>query len=1456
VSGSSQASLPVYNITVGTAGTFTNEASTDVSAQVNAEIAAAPAGDHIVVTFEPGDYGASGPIKLPSNASVVGNDSTLTYLPTAGAPQNFGLIVNASAYTEGGQTFVQNADGTTAPLNFNIFTNTQVMTGSGDVVDSNISVQGMTFALGNAHMFGTWFTNAKNVDVQNNTYIGGTDGNAFVDVVNGVVAQNIALGQNNGAYDNWDGPSNISIDNNASYMSGTSNTGWSVLLNSCPTGNPNNPGNAVNDSVVGNQFASGYANALAIDANALLSYGATSEQNITVQDNIDSLLGITGQSEIGSSGPMLNLIVKENMISGLAYTAGATGYEAAIGIFYNGVPNTTVGDQVLGNLITGANSQSGQASIQNDSKNGATENNAIIGANNATAGYTYGNGVNGTMTVAGNINNNAGTTTGIGVIPTLNLATPGGLVAQAGVTQAVPDLSVQDTTPGDILGVTLLVHFGSLSVAGGQPGVTATSYNGETGLILNGSAAQIDKDLAALSFTSNAYGWDDSLGITVTSAAGDSAISFVPITVDSAQSQTYGGAITLSAAYLSQIGLGAMTNFGTLDGANLTGGAILAESGNNTLVMGSSISLAFLGTGTNLVEGGSQDEYITTGEGSAAINLFLGGDVTIAGGTGALTVNAATGDNLIQSGTGETTVQAGAGANTITGNTGVLNVTGGAGNLLIDTLPEGGGTLNAQLGTGNAVVFALSGQASIATQATTSNLIDTGIGVTTITSGGNDQIYLGAGADFINALSGAADTIIGQGYGQAAITVAAGDSLVLAGVFSAADTVNFSGGHNVVTLANPYDFDSGEIGLLGGELTLNGLKAGDTIDLSGFNAVAETYVAGVGLVLADQYDDQITLDITGNFLTHQFSLATDGAGTQIDLGLQSSIISASIDTFDLVGSFNMLVGGTIAAETVGAAVFDGANAALTVNKGTRIIGQTSEQYGAGIALNGPGFITNSGTITGSAGIEVFGAAAGSYITNRSAVDATLSAGIYLQGNGSAINTGHITAQTAGLLLGAGGYGYNRGAIDAHTGIEILGGAGNYAVNVGTINATTGILLGGASNDYALNTRVINASQDGIALLAGGVAYNYGKINAGQDGILLTNGAVAYNYGHISGAYGVSLQSGSDVFNSAGITGTSAGITASGPVLIDNYQFGTIAGGAYGVILTNGGTLIDSGHISGTAYAVYFAPSANSRLVISSSASFGGGIQLNGGALELAAGGRAGTIAGSFLAAADAGTITVDSHAAWQITGAFTDAFTPIVNNGTIIAGPSTQLTLDAPLSGTGVIKIGAAALAIGGPVAAGQTIAFTATNETLNLTTPAQFGGKIAGFATGDTILLAGTVTAETFAAGTLTLTEGGKNFALTFASAGSLSHDTFVLTPENTQTALTLTAPQKMAIQAPAAQPASQSATIPVATPAYTTNILTNAAPLTGFTTITQAAAPIFITHTPTTTPLLALHA
>ena len=1446
--------MPVYTITVGVAGVYTDAGSSDVSGQVNAEIAAAPAGDRIVVDFEPGEYGAAGPIKLPSNTSVIGDDSTLVYLPSANAPQNEGLIVNASAYSEGNTLYVQNVNGTTAPLNVP-YGSTQVMSGAGDVTDTNIAVQGMTFALGSAHMFGTWFTNAANVDVQNNTYIGGTDGNAFVDVVNALAAQNIAVGQNNGAFDNWDGPVDIAIDDNMTYMSATSGTGWSVLINSTPTGNPNNAGNAVNDNVIGNLFASPYAGALAINANALLSYGATSETAITIQDNIDSMLGVSGQSELGSTGPLNDMTVEQNIISGLVYNTGAAGYLAAIGVVESGAADSTQGTDISGNLVSGPQSNSGQAVIQNIGYNVTTNNNAVLGANNATAAYPSGSGLNGTMTVLGNIENYQGKTEGEGVIPGLALAAPGGLEGAAGIALQIPGLAVADAAKNDTLSVALMVHFGTLTLPE-TLGVTQLASDGETGLLLTGSAAQIDQDLARLSFTSNGLGWDDAIGVTVTSGDGASAVSVIPVTVETAFGQSpFDAPITLSVAYLAGLGLGSLTNFGTLNGANLTGEAVIAPTGDNSIVMGGSISLVFLGVGDNTVDGGTGDGYIATGQGVDAISLALGGDVTIAGGTGTLAIDAATGNNLIESGTGLATVFTGAGDNTIIGNTGVLYVVGGAGAVTIETLPQGGGTLNAALGAGGGTIFALSGAATIATQYGSASLIETGTGDSWIASGGHDTIILGAGSDIVYEASGAADTIVGQLNGAAIIDVAAGDSLVLDGMFAADDVVNLEGGGSFIEIGTPYALAGAYIGLAGGEIAFAGVRTGDTFKLAGFDAATETYVSGVGLIVGDSSGDQITLAIEGDFNSSQFSISNGAGGAQIAVGFGSSLVSSSIDTFNLAGWVEMRAGASLASEIIGAALFDAAGANLTVQSNILVEADTTDRYGAGIALSGPGSITNIGTIIGGAGIEIFGAAAGSYIDNRKLLDATLSAGIYLQGDGVMVNSGQITAQTAGMLLGNGGFAENTGVITAGIGIEILGGGASNAYNYGNIIAQNGILLDGGTGAYGLNSGQITASNDGIALLCAGSAANYGRIGAGADGIYLRDGGLVYNYGQITAANGIDLMAGGSVFNDSAIAAALYGIIARGRADIDNEKRGTIQGGSAGIRLDHGGIVTNAGLIEG-GVALSFAPGFDSRLILTSTGRFAGAVELNGGTLELAAGGKPGTIAGAGLQAMDAGAIDIDAKAVWHLTGAFAAAAgTPIVNAGTLIDGAGAQIDIDGPLSGKGQIKIEGGALTLNGSVAAGQTIAFKGTGD-LALDDPAAFDGKIEKFTAGDTILLAGSITSDSFAAGILSLTEGQETMRLTFASPAKFGSDSFVLTQEDNATAITLSKPGAMTMLTPAAPIFASATALPDLAAAYAGTSPTNTQP------IPQAAvtiaAPPGIAHMllhPTPTPLLTLH-
>jgi hypothetical protein len=1230
----SYASAPVFTITVGTAGIYTNDSSHDVSAGINSEIASAPAGDAIVIDFEPGIYGESGPILLPSNTSVVGDDSTLEFLPDD--PGNGALIANKDAYTSGIFTTVTTTAGTVSTLQIwsgDYTSDTQTMSASDDIIDSNISVRGMTFDVGVNHGFGSWFTNAQNIDVQNNTYINGVDGNAFVDVTNSVAAQNIAVGEINGAYDNWNGPVNISIDDNSAYMSATPTSGWSVLINSTPSGNPNNPGDAINDSIVGNQFASGYANSLAIDANALTSYGPTTESYITVQDNIDSMLGIAGQAEVYTQSPTFDILVEQNIISGLVQSAAGNGYLAAIGVYPNGAADTAEGTAILGNLIEGANLQSGQALIQNFGYSPTTENDAALGASRAAGAYPNGSGLNGTMTMFGNITNYDGQTVGGAVPPSLALNAPGALLAAAGAAEQVPGLSIADSTPSDVLSVTVMAHFGTLLIPDSQSGITAEASGGEYGLVLTGPVTQINQDLAALTFTSNAQGWDDSIGVMVTSEAGQTAVSFIPVTVETTLA-SYGSPLTLSSAYLSANGLGYMTNFGTLDGANLTGAAVIAEAGNNTIVMGNSISLAFLGNGNNVVDGGTDNEYITTGAGSASIQLLQGGDATVAGGTGALTVNAASGNNLIEAGTGVATILSGAGSNTITGNTGVLNVIGGSGALTIETLPQGTGTLNARLGSGNADIFALSGTATVVTQSATSNLIVTGIGNTTIQSGGNDLIDLGAGDVSLNAMAGANDTIAGDLYGSASVTMAGGDSLTLYGIMLPSDTIDFNGSGDVLTIKDPSAFSGNYITLLNGEPSLIGMTAGDTIALDGFTAITETFLSGVGLVLGDQVSDEITLGLTGSLISSQFSIVNTGFGSEISInpvGMVGPMMLSASDTLiqgTVTGSAPSYGGFFATVYGPGATNYNVVVSGVVATAG-------DSRADTGILLGGPGEVSNHGLIRAGTGIVVVGFDGDSYIHNTGMIQASQGNGVLVYGTAGVSNSASIIAGAVGIGLGAGGLLVNTGVVYGDVGATLASDHGVAVVdNFGKICGTLGNGVFVAGNLINQSSGTITGTQDGLYLHAqGAVASNYGYVSGLQGGVILGAGGILGNGGEIIASGGTAVQSnaGLRLVNTGLISAKTVAVQSSGAAYVLN-TFKIIAGGD-AISLTSAATALNFGLIE-SRYATGLALSQ-------------GGLLGNGGTIAAADGNA--IIAGAGLVLVNTGIISADATGV-QISG--------------------------------------------------------------------------------------------------------------------------------------------------------------------------------------------------------------
>jgi glycosyltransferase involved in cell wall biosynthesis len=765
-----------FIIDVGAANSFTNAGNVDISQAVNAEIDAAPAGDNIEIILHPGSYGVSGSILLPSNTSIEGDEATLVYLPSpSNTISNSSLIANADGRIVGQTTYLTLNNGTQTSIS-NIPSAVYI---TGARIDYNISIQGITFQISDAHIFGSWFVNATDIDVQDNTYISGVDGNAFVDVTNSVVANNISVGQDCAGYDDWDGPTNVTIFDNAAFSYGTADSGWSVLLNGTPSGNPSNPGNAVNDGVIDNVFSSNWVYATGIGAEALEAYGFTVEANITEQGNIYSSLETPDASGFGGVSPITNLIEEDNTVSGIVDTSG--GSYAALGANVFGGTGTNVASAIItGNLVVGAFTADNNPVVTNTGNNPATTNNAVLGANSSGTGYFETTSENGTATSAGNISNYGTVVFGNGVAPSVDIIAPATLFAPDNSPIPVSGLAIEDLDRGATISVTLLTHFGSLSMPSGDPGVEYTTIGGETAIILTGTLAEVNTDLGQVTFQSNAEGWDDTIEMILSDSAGGSATRYLPVITSNANA-AFNSIVTLTPGeVLPEDPNQVVSTFPgqTLPSApTLSNDTVLAATGNNVVSMSSTISIAIFGTGNNTIFGGSASGYIATGAGNALLNLDEGGDITVAGGAGGLHINAATGDNLIQAGASNAFVSTGSGTNSIIGGLGDLTVQGGSGDLYIATLPQDGGVLDVTLGSGNSTVFALSGTGIISTETGTSNLIFLGLGHERLVSSGNDMIVLGAGSDTINATRGGSDSILG-GTGSIYFSAGSGTSFI------------------------------------------------------------------------------------------------------------------------------------------------------------------------------------------------------------------------------------------------------------------------------------------------------------------------------------------------------------------------------------------------------------------------------------------------------------------------------------------------------------------------------------------------------------------------------------------------------------------------------------------------------------------------------------------------------
>ena len=331
------------------------------------------------------------------------------------------------------------------------------------------------------------------------------------------------------------------------------------------------------------------------------------------------------------------------------------------------------------------------------------------------------------------------------------------------------------------------------------------------------------------------------------------------------------------------------------------------------------------------------------------------------------------------------------------------------------------------------------------------------------------------------------------------------------------------------------------------------------------------------------------------------------------------------------------------------------------------------------ATNNPLTITSAGSVKATAtGADAIDGASGTTwsITNAGTVASSLRYGISLHSaGGSIVNSGSISGYS-----GSSGYG-----VDLEVGGSVT-------------NTSTGSISGGEDAIFVYSApgtinnsgQIISKFDDAIGLFGGGS---------------VTNNAGAIIQAPTSGGYG-----------------PAAIYIPAGAASVVNH--GSISG-QYGLYYGVAGTVENAGTISGTSYAVEFAASSSAnRLIVDPGAVFNGGVNGNGGVLELTAGtGSIGLIGSSAFSGFK--TLSDDASALWTLTGANTIA--AVTNNGGLAIAGSLDVSgaVDSASAGQFDLQSGGS-LELAADTSAHSQIDFLGANE-LIIDSASLFGTGVGG---------------------------------------------------------------------------------------------------------------------------------
>jgi len=843
-------------------------------------------------------------------------------------------------------------------------------------------------------------------------------------------------------------------------------------------------------------------------------------------------------------------------------------------------------------------------------------------------------------------------------------------------------------------------------------------------------------------------------------------------------------------------------------------GAVLGATGVTAAYQGNSTYIVHAGyTGVVMVSGtASNAGRVVGGTGSGVDNYLSATDG--AGGTGLLLeTGTLTNTGTIAGGTGGYGntfwgTQASAGRITNGGNGGnAVDLTGG-------TLINAGTILGGKGGKGLTTENSNSraGAAGVGVDITGGVFVDSGVinsygAASVVLTGGNSaMLVVESGASFSGQVS--------NSDANATLAVGGTTPFVLASIGAGQSFAGFT----------QLSFASGQGGFgMSGNLagdTITGFTLSDSLTLTGFAAVSESFASANRLVLTNSSGTSETIDLAGFTNTDDLVLSSNGTNTTIEAlvvtiaSALSSGVTAGVGNYasDLVITNTGAVtgpagaaGGSTTSGTAGStAVLLNAVSDTLTNSGVVTGGaggsapsgsaESGGAGGAGVALSA-GLLVNAGNITGGAG-GAYGYSGGS--TGKSGAGG---AGVSTTGQATIINSGNISGGQAGVNTvfthlessNIGGVG-----VALSTGSTLMNSGAITGATAATIYSTSRAQAGAAGVSLAGSGQVTNSSSGVITGGTGGGSQNAffqpGGGGNGGTGLVSGAGETLLNQGHITGGNGgYAWQSsagngGTGLSASSGDVITNTGvITGGNGAKEDRFQGEPNLPGANGAgVYLNGGTLINAGTIAGGTYAgqgnaVSFGATA-ATLVVENGAVFNGNIVANSAVADVLAfaGSSATKFSGIGTSAYNFNHISFASGAAWTIEGNAAG----LASGETIAGFTSTDaIILDSFAATSETLVAGKLTLGNGssfdtlnlGASSDNFVVLNNGTNSTI-FSAPASIslagtyiisahsaglsGTSITGFAVGDTIDLEGfAATSETYKSGIGLVLGNGTSF-------------------------------------------------------------------------------------------------